>query len=362
MAHMCLIVNRHLKIKFVIFSSETDSPNVNLPTLTPPPTLPGPPSDRLRTFYDSVPELLDTWLGRRTSPHTQRAYRSDVLSFVGFLRLPWPQEAGALFSATVRDVQEFRCHLLTHGAAPKTINRRISSLSSFYRFLGSCAAELRLPIQVANPASAVFIARAAPDAQRETHALSAEAARQLLALPEGAGVQALRDRAILSVYLYTGIRLMTGCRLELGDFAWDGSQATLRLHEKGGRVRRIGLHYAAARAVDEYLRSSGLSEGPLFRPLRGFHLGRPMSAVTMYGTILGYLSKLPGAVRLQNGKPRCLYTPHSLRATTATLLLEHGADITKVQELLGHRYVTTTQLYDKRRRSMAEGASHQVPL
>ncbi len=198
--------------------------------------------------------------------------------------------------------------------------------------------------------------------QRKVKVLYGNEVERLLAAPEGDSKEALRDRAILSVYLYTGIRLMTGCRLEVGDFAWDGSQATLRLQEKGGRVRRIGLNYAAAMAVDEYLRHSGISEGPLFRSLRGFPLVRPMSAVTMYGTILGYLSKLPGALRLQNGKPRCLYTPHSLRATTATLLLEHGTDITKVQELLGHRYVTTTQLYDKRRRSMAEGASHQVPL
>ena len=59
---------------------------------------------------------------------------------------------------------------------------------------------------------------------------------------------------------------------------------------------------------------------------------------------------------------RCIYTPHSLRATTATLLLDAGVDIIKVKELLGHRHVTTTQIYDKRRRSLKEGASHDVPI
>jgi integrase len=58
---------------------------------------------------------------------------------------------------------------------------------------------------------------------------------------------------------------------------------------------------------------------------------------------------------------RCVYTPHSLRATTATLLLDAGVDIIKVKELLGHRHVTT-QIYDKRRRSLKEGASHDVPI
>ena len=58
----------------------------------------------------------------------------------------------------------------------------------------------------------------------------------------------------------------------------------------------------------------------------------------------------------------CIYTPHSLRATTATLLLDAGVDMAKVQELLGHKHVTTTQIYDKRRRTTAESASHDVPV
>jgi len=89
--------------------------------------------------------------------------------------------------------------------------------------------------------------------------------------------------------------------------------------------------------------------------------------VTMYRTIEGYLCKILGAVHsVQNAdgtlKKECVFTPHSLRATTATLLLDAGVDITKVQELLGHRHLTTTQIYDKRRRSTSESASHEVPI
>ncbi len=87
----------------------------------------------------------------------------------------------------------------------------------------------------------------------------------------------------------------------------------------------------------------------------------------MWRVVLSYLERLPGStheVTSADGSARreCIYTPHSLRATTATLLLDAGVDIRKVQELLGHRHVTTTQLYDKRRRSAAEGASHDVPI
>lgn len=67
---------------------------------------------------------------------------------------------------------------------------------------------------------------------------------------------------------------------------------------------------------------------------------------------------------LPDGEKRqvCVYTPHSLRATAATLLLDAGVEIRKVQELPGHRHITTTQIYDKRRRTTAESASHEMPF
>ena len=121
----------------------------------------------------------------------------------------------------------------------------------------------------------------------------------------------------------------------------------------------------------EYLDQAGLRSGPLFRPQRAGPQGpladRAMHPVTMYLLLESYLMKLPGAMRdvqRSDGSTamECLYIPHSLRATTATLLLDAGVDIGKVQELLGHRHITTTQIYDKRRRTTAESASHEVLL
>jgi site-specific recombinase XerD len=79
------------------------------------------------------------------------------------------------------------------------------------------------------------------------------------------------------------------------------------------------------------------------------------------------LGQLPNAIRereLPDGSKirECVYTPHSLRATAATLFLDSGVDIMEVRELLGHRHVTTTQIYDKRRRATREGASYKMPL
>jgi hypothetical protein len=92
---------------------------------------------------------------------------------------------------------------------------------------------------------------------------------------------------------------------------------------------------------------------------------RAIGVRAMYNLVRRYFEQLPRALRpVAEGSSlqRCLYTPHSLRATTATLLLKAGVDLLEVQELLGHRHVTTTQIYDKRVRQTRDGASHKVPF
>src|SRR6516165_8182359 len=111
--------------------------------------------------------------------------------------------------------------MIASGDAPKTINRRIASLSGFFRFLREVAAELRLPIQVANPADKEFIARENADPVEERRHLSAAKARKLYEMPDGKDVLAYRDRAILKCLLYTGIRIGTLLRLDVADFHAD---------------------------------------------------------------------------------------------------------------------------------------------
>ena len=326
---------------------------------------------RVFEFFSSIASIFESWVTRRQSPHTQRAYREDVMSFVKFMDIEWPSQATAMLSVSVRDVLSFREQLVTKVAAPKSINRRISSISSFYKYLAAASAEMRLPIIVPNPAHAQFISRESTDPREETRALSATRARQLIGMPHAESVIDYRDRAILKTFLWSGIRLSTACRLKVSDFHQDGDEATLRLHEKGDKRRTIGLHFTAAQAISEYLAKAELISGPLFRPRLGSRsqrlANRPLEASAMYGLIQRYMEKLPGAIKevqLVDGSVvrRCIYTPHSLRATTATLLLDANVDIIKVKDLLGHRHVTTTQIYDKRRRSTAESASHLLAI
>jgi site-specific recombinase XerD len=218
---------------------------------------------RVGNFYASVASIFEAWVGRRHSAHTRRAYRGDVMAFVSFMAWRWPEDATEMLRSSILDVQAFKSDMAQRGGAPKTINRRVSSLSSFYKFLAGAAAELRLPITVPNPAHAQFISRESSDPVEETRALSATRARQLLGMPAGESLIALRDRAILKFYLYSGARIATGCRLKVSDFHQDGDEAMVRFHLKGGRIKTKGIHFAAAEAIAEYITAAGIESGPL---------------------------------------------------------------------------------------------------
>lgn len=326
---------------------------------------------RVEDFFFSVAAIFEAWVNRRKSEHTRRAYRGDVMAFIHFMQLRWPDDAIELLSASILDVQAWKDSMTKGSMAPKTLNRRVSSLSSFFKFLAGAAAELRLPITVPNPAHAQFISREASDPVEETRALSLARARQLMNMPKGEDVLSVRDRAIVMFYLYSGARIGTGCKLKVSDFQQEGDEAMIRVHLKGGKVKTKGLHFAAAHAIQEYIAKAELVGGPLFRPRtssKGEHLAeRSMTERSMNRLLMGYLERLPGSVQ-EVERPnkekvsRCVYSPHSLRATTATLLLDAGAAIESVQELLDHKHITTTQIYDKRRRSVRDSASHKVPL
>jgi site-specific recombinase XerD len=326
---------------------------------------------RIEDFFFSVASIFEAWVNRRKSEHTRRAYRGDVMDFVQSMKLDWPQDATDLLSVSILDVQAWKDSMTKAAMAPKTVNRRVSSLSSFFKFLAGAAAELRLPITVPNPAHAQFISREASDPVDETRALSLARARQLMNMPKGDDLLAVRDRAIVMFYLYSGARIGTGCKLKVNDFQQDGDEAMIRVYLKGGKVKTKGLHFAAAHAIQEYIGKADLTSGPLFRPRassKGRSLAeRRMTERSMNRLLMNYLERLPGAiheVEQASGQKaaRCVYSPHSLRATTATLLLDAGEAIESVQDLLDHKHITTTQIYDKRRRSVRDSASHKVPL
>lgn len=318
--------------------------------------------------------MFEIWVARRPNANTQRAYRADVMSFVRFMGIAWPSCDWALLQVSVRDVQRWRDRLKrVDRLAPKTVLRRISSVSRFYEYMREQAADFRIPIVVPNPASKNHIPRESSPPVAPTRALSRSNTRELLQLPKGQSLVAYRGRAILSFYIYTGARRSAGCDVRLEDCCLDGDDPFVAIREKGRRdvLRRVGINKKCAAAIRAYVAKAQLEAGVLFRPFsdsrRSRLASREMADSTMYRIIQSYLEKLPGAIVKvelpgRGVEARRVYTPHSLRATTATLANEAGEHITDMQALLGHRDVKTTHMYIKRELDTKESASHRLRI
>jgi integrase len=353
---------------------------------------------KVEGFCRSVADMLEAWIQRSQNPNTQRTYRRAVFDFIEFLGIDWPESSHELLAATVPDVRAWRDGMAAAGKAPATLNARLSAVSGFYRFMREVSVtELKLPIQVPNPAHAQFIGRENTDPVSPTSALTLSKAKRLLAFPsrdhilkrdalllkrfkadaavieDELDVLVSRDRAILATFLYTGARIGSVSALHVADFHDDEDDPTISFREKGRSrsKRRIGVNFICAEALRDYLERSGFSKGPLFRARsnpRSAKLGeRTMSQAAMYRLLLSFLERVPGAMveeELPDGtsKKRCRYSPHSLRATTATLLDEAGVPIKRIQELLGHKDIRVTQAYIKLLRDTRKSASHDMPL
>jgi site-specific recombinase XerD len=135
-----------------------------------------------------------------------------------------------------------------------------------------------------------------------------------MGLPAGDSLVEFRDRAILKLYLYSGIRLCTGCRLKVSDFHVEGDEATIRLHEKGDKRRTIGLHYTAAQIIKEYVDKADHKRSPIPGDAH-FQEQETLYENNRLCDDVPRHSGLPRAVAWSSIVNRCIYTPHSLRAT-----------------------------------------------
>jgi site-specific recombinase XerD len=239
---------------------------------------------------------------------TQRAYRSDLASFTAWLdarRLTVEDVDARVLSEWVGDLGRGRDRL-----APTTISRRLAAVRSFLRFtLG--------PERVPEAALAPRRGRRLPDAPKETEV------DELLERVDGDEPLALRNRALLEVLYSAGLRSAEAVGLDLADV--DFERETLHVHGKGGKERVVPLGEEAAYHVARYLADARpkLARGAvdaLFLSARGRRLDT-------------------STVR------KLLRHPHRLRHAFATHLLEGGADLRTIQELLGHSSLSTTQIY-----------------
>ena len=238
-------------------------------------------------------------------------------------------------------VLAWRDHLQGRGLANDTIRRKLAALSSLYDYLCNRHAVLHNP---------VLGVRRPPSMNREgaTPALGDDQALLLLEAPPAGTLKGKRDRAMLAVLLYHGIRREELCKLKVGDIQSRQGVWHLRIEGKREKIRYIPLAIAAQRLITAYLAAAEHGDeidGPLFRPVKNNTtrtLAKPLHKASVWEMVQLYTMQ----IGIAGTAPRL--GVHALRATATTNALAHGADIAKVQEWLGHADISTTRLYDKR--------------
>jgi site-specific recombinase XerD len=296
------------------------------------------PNERLLTRKEfnalaEVPPEIE-WFANIENPNTRRAYRNDLNQFMRFVGIAQPEEFRAVTRA---HVIAWRKEL--QGLAPASIRRKLSALAALFDFLCDQNAITHNPVNgVKRPTDGAN--------EGKTPALSDAQAKRLLNTPDAGTIKGKRDRAILAVLLYHALRRAELCSIRVKDYAIRRGVQTLAVHGKGGKIRYLPAHPAAVRLIEEYLDASTHRQdanSPLFRPVKSRTgiLENPLSGTAIYTSIV---KRHAEAAQIPSEAVR----PHSLRATAATNALEHGADIARVQEWLGHCNISTTRLYDKR--------------
>jgi integrase/recombinase XerD len=258
------------------------------------------------------------------SQNTLEAYSRDITRYLDFL-----ERKGYHAPEGIRpiEVASFLQALKDDGLAPRSRARLLSAVRMFHRFL------VIENYSDSNPTSIVESPRAVA---KLPAVLSARDVERLLAAPVGDGAEELRDRAMLELLYATGLRVSELVSLRIRDVRLDAGY--LMTMGKGEKERLVPIGDSARRALTDYLEKVRSRDGASDRSDRIFlsRLGRGMSRQAFWNIIK---KRASGAGIAKN------ISPHTLRHSFATHLLENGADLRSVQIMLGHTDLSTTQIY-----------------
>jgi integrase/recombinase XerC len=261
---------------------------------------------------------------RGLSPHTVRAYAGDA---EGLLRHAARLRLTALGQLDLGVLRSWLALAHANGASPATLARRASSVRTFTSYA------VRRDLLAADPAGRL----ASPRGRRVLPSvLRAEQAAALAGAPDGTDPAGRRDRALLELLYASAIRVSELCGLDVDDV--DFRRSTVRVLGKGGKERIVPIGMPAAAATQAWLadgRPAWVVPGSGPALLLG-RRGRRLDPRTARRVVHRWIGRLPGTPDLG---------PHGLRHSAATHLLEGGADLRSVQELLGHATLATTQIY-----------------
>jgi len=286
-------------------------------------TLPWVPDEISRSFLlERFQDHLSVEKG--ASPRTNEAYMRDVSRFAVFCAT---KGAAAPANASARILREYVYHLKDLGLSPSSIRRNVSAVRSYFRFMLGEGELVRDPSERLE----------APKRWRTLpEVLTVEEAAKLLVAPSLDEPLAFRDRAMLELAYGAGLRVSEWITLSIKDVMMDDH--LLRVFGKGSKERLVPIGRKAIAAVAIYVRElrprleKGQGKGILFLNARG----EPLSRMGAWKILRKYVD-LAGIT-----KP---VSPHTLRHSFATHLLEGGADLRAVQEMLGHADISTTQIY-----------------
>jgi len=289
------------------------------------------------------------WIANIDNPRTRRAYKTDINEFIRIVGIERPEDFRNVARA---HVLLWRKQLEERGVQGSTIRRKLAALSSLFEYLCERNAVVNNPVKgVKRPNVETY--------EGKTPAIGDHQARRLLDAPAQDTLKGKRDRAILSVFLYHGLRREELCTLKVKDICERRGVKHLRVHGKGNKMRFVPLHPETAGKVDAYLELAGhrdLTNSPLFRPVKNNVDGNTQGAITAGSVYRDVVKRYGNEVGLTMER----FAPHALRATAATNALENEADIAKVQVWLGHANISTTRLYDKRRMRPEDSPTFKV--
>ncbi|HXL86095.1 MAG TPA: tyrosine-type recombinase/integrase [Gemmatimonadaceae bacterium] len=310
--------------------------------VAPPLPVPSASSSRILTAR-AFQELADVpleieWFANIANEGTKRIYKNDIGEFMRFTGIARPEEFRIVKRA---HLIAWRKDLEQRQLSGATIRRKLAALSSLFEHLCDANAVTHNPVKgVKRPKIETY--------EGKTPALGDHQARALLEAPSQDTLKGKRDRAILSVLLFHAFRREELSKLKVKDITERRGVKYFRVHGKGGKIRYVPCHSGTLERIDDYLALSGHQadkSGALFRPVRNNLTGVLDEAITpdgVYRMIRAYAetAKIANIERLG---------AHAMRATAATNALDHGADIAKVQEMLGHANIQTTRIYDRRK-------------
>ena len=281
------------------------------------------PDELSRAFYlERFHDFLAVEKG--ASVRTDEAYLRDLARFATFARL---KGAAAPTNVGARTLREYVYHLKDLGLAPASIRRNVSAVRSYFRFMLDEGHVVRDPSQRLETPKRW---RTLPEV------LTADEVERLIKAPSLDEPLAFRDRAMLEIAYGAGLRVSEWISLGVRDVLMD--EHLVRVFGKGGKERVVPIGRPAIGAVAIYTRElrpkleRGKGKGILFLNARG----EPLSRMGAWKILRKYVTQAGITKRV---------TPHTLRHSFATHLLEGGADLRAVQEMLGHADISTTQIY-----------------